>query len=98
MGKEAFLIRRYSASFSLTADQAKGITGNDMGFTANPAGYTAIGIRTIDLQNSNVGLRYCNVGGQGTSTVYVLVNRSSSAQTGTCSIEILFVRSDLIGS
>ena len=93
-----FLIRRYQANYTVGASTVVGVTGNDMGFTANPDGYTAVGIRSFDAQNNNVCFRYISVGGRGTSTVFVIKNLTSSPQSGICGVEILFARDDVIGS
>ena len=93
-----FLIRRYSANYSVAGGSVVGVTGNDMEFTANPDGYTAVGIRIIDLQNNNVCFRYVSVGGRGTGTVLVIRNLTGSTQSGTCGVEILFARDDCIGT
>lgn len=93
-----FLLKRYQANYTVGASTVVGITGNDMGFTANPDGYTAVGIRSFDAQNNNVCFRYISVGGRGTGTVFVLKNLTNSAQSGICGVEILFARDDCIGT
>lgn len=95
---DLFLIKRYEASYSVNANTYKVIYGNDANYTALPSGYTAVAMRTIDTNSNDVVARYVNVGGYGTRTLYVLRNITSSAKSGTCTIEILFVKDSYIGN
>lgn len=93
-----FIIRSYHANYSLTAGQAKGVTGNNANYTAPPAGYTPVGLKMFNADSNNAYVRFVNAGGYGTSTLYVVRNITNSTITGTCTIEILFARSDVMGT
>lgn len=93
-----FITRGYSASYSLTEGQAKGVTGNDANYTAPPAGYTPVGLKMFNADSNNAYVRYVNAGGYGSGTLYVVRNITNGTITGTCTIKILFARNDVVGT
>ena len=93
-----FITRGYSASYSLGSGGVVGVLGNSANYTAPPAGYTPVAIKQFNADNNNVFVRYVNAAGYGTSTLYVVRNVATSTQTGTCTIDILFARNDVVGT
>ena len=99
-GKAAFLVKAYAGTYSLNANEAKGIHGSDVGYNSVPSGYTPVAFKHIDTNNNNTAFRYMRANGWSASqTLMVIRNFSANAiSNADVKVEILFVRSDLIGS
>lgn len=93
-----FKIVQYRGSYSLTANQPKGITGSDVQYSSPPTGYKPVAIAHFDAENNNVLFRYIQITGYGSSTIAVVRNIANSAQTGTFTIQILFVKDFAVSS
>lgn len=93
-----FKIVQYRGTYSLTANQAKGITGTDVQYSSPPTGYKPVAIAHFDAENNNVLFRYIQITGYGSSTIAVVRNIANSAQTGTFTIQILFVKDFAVSS
>lgn len=93
-----FKIVQYRGSYSLTANQPKGITGSDVQYSAPPNGYKPVAIAHFDAENNNVLFRYIQITGYGSSTLAVVRNITNSAQSGTFTIQILFVKDFAVSS
>ena len=98
-GKAAFLIKSYEGKYSLEANVADSVRGNAVGYTSIPSGYTPVAFKYYDSGNNNTSIRYVQADGYSTRTLLVVRNLSSSDITNAdVKVQILFVRSDLIGS
>lgn len=98
-GKAAFLVKTYSGTYSLGANAADSIRGNTVGYTSIPSGYTPVAFKAYNTSNNYTVVRYIQADGYSTRTLLVVKNNSATAITNAdVSVEILFVRSDLIGS
>ena len=93
-----FKIVQYRGSYSLTANQPKGITGSDVQYSSPPTGYKPVAIAHFDAENNNVLFRYIQITGYGSSTLAVVRNIANSAQSGTFTIQILFVKDFAVSS
>lgn len=93
-----FKIVQYRGTYSLTASQAKGITGTDVQYSSPPTGYKPVAIAHFDAENNNVLFRYIQITGYGSSTIAVVRNIANSTQTGTFTIQILFVKDFAVSS
>ena len=99
MGKSAFLVKAYSGTYSLGANAADSIRGNTVGYTSIPSGYTPVAFKAYNTSNNNTAVRYVQADGYSVRTLLVVRNFSATAITNAdVSVEILFVRSDLIGT
>lgn len=93
-----FKIVQYRGSYSLTANQSKGITGSDVQYSSPPTGYKPVAIAHFDAENNNVLFRYIQITGYGSSTLAVVRNIENSSQSGTFTIQILFVKDFAVSS
>ena len=99
MGKEAFLVKAYSGTYTLEANAALGILGNSVGYTAPPTGYTPVAFQFVTTNNNDTAMRFMQANGYGGSTLVVVRNFGTNAiSNASLDVRILFVRSDLIGT
>lgn len=86
----------YSGEYTCPANGAVNITGAMIGLVAHPTGYTPIAILSYSTNNNNVVPRSINTASYNTGSMAVLVNNSSSAQSQTFQINILYTLTSMV--
>lgn len=85
----------YTYTFSANANSTVTITANDMSIST-PSGYTPIGVLVFTASNANVNVVTVNVTRTGSGTVMQLRNPTSTAQSGTAQLDILYIKTAFV--
>lgn len=94
------MIKSYSYTIgSIAAGAEANISANDFGFST-PSEYAPIGIRRASINNSNFYIRGMMANATGTNTALWSKNTSSgsSPSNATANMDIIYVRTDMVGT
>lgn len=89
-------VETYTYSYSsISASATLNVTATNFGITSI-SGYTPIAFQRIVTGNNAIALRAFNVKATGDSTVVNLYNKSTSSASGTVTVDIVYVKSEVI--
>lgn len=94
LGNVLMQTKTYTYTYSLSSGANYGITGSDFG-VSTPSGYYPIAFFHIQTGNGNVVPANQIPYGTGSGVVLSIRNLTSSTQTGTCTIKILYLKSSI---
>lgn len=86
---------RYTTEYSINGNGGKNLTANDFGIS-NPSGYNPVAVAQFSSGLSSIYVRGVNALSTGTDGVLYMQNTTSSAQTATAYITILYARTGLL--
>lgn len=93
--KNSFIVKAYSANYTIAGNTGLIITANDLGLSV-PSGYTAIGITHFTSGNSSVYVRGVNSRAAGTTGSLYLYNVTGTSISSTCYVTYLYVRTGMV--
>lgn len=85
----------YTYKFSANANSTVTITADNMSIST-PSGYTPIGVLVFTASNANVNVVTVNVTRTGSGTVMQLRNPTSTVQSGTAQLDILYIKTAFV--
>lgn len=94
---EIMKIVTYTCPYMVGGGLQAALTATDFG-ASTPSGYTPIGIQRIAAGNANMLIRAYNAKATGSSAIINLFNNSSTNVTATATVDIVYVKTEVLGT
>lgn len=94
---EIMKVSTYTCTYMVGGGLQAALTANDFQ-ASTPSGYTPIAIQRIAAGNANMLIRAYNAKATGTSAIINLYNNSSVNVTATATVDIVYVKTEVLGT
>lgn len=90
------MVKTYSCQYTVDANSYASITGTGFG-VSTPSGYTPIAFKRAHPGNNTIAISILNAGATGDAGLLVVRNTQSSAITLTAYVDIVYIRTSVLG-